>query len=851
MTGFRQLKFSVIWAVCFLLFSSGISIADVPQYISYQGKIMEDGISLTGSRTITFSLWSTDSGGDPSTGLFLWSETQTVAVIEGIYNVQLGDITSFPADLHTNDELFLQVNILHPTEGLQRLSPLMPLNSTMYALKAANADTLDGRDPSEFDQADHLINTENPHSVTASQLGAVTTETDPTVLTSVKDGISWTEVSNRPAGLDDGDDTGITSESDPTVLTSVKDGISWTEVSGRPAGLDDGDDVGITSETDPQVGTVNNISYVPRWNGSSLNSGTIYDNLINVGIGTNSPTEKLDVAGSINMSGSLKEDGEPVLKLGGGGGSNLILGKYSGSDSSTGYGNIIIGMNAGLANTTGGFNTFIGGYSGQSNTTGSNNIFIGYTTGMSNKTGNLNTFIGRGAGIYSKGSSNTFLGSDAGRQNLSGSGNIFIGTDAGYNETGSDKLYIDNSDTAEPLIYGEFDNDLMTINGALSVTGDINTSGVLTMDGTTVLDIDSTNNNTFLGENAGKDTTTGNNTFFGHKAGLINTTGDLNTFIGLQAGWTNQDGSGNTFLGHLAGWLNTSGSYNTFLGYGTGFKNTEGASNTFVGYLAGHSNEEGNLNTFLGYNAGYNETGSNKLYIDNSDTTEPLIYGDFSSDEVTINGRLGIGTTSPGAGLHIKRNDGEWEDSFAIFDTVAIDQDVGIRFNESGDYKGSLFHDAANDAIELVYKNGDYYRRLVLKSNGNVGIGTRDPNYDLDVRGTIGNNTTTYHSDRRWKKDVQPIVDSLDKVVSLQGVSFEWRGDDYPDMNFPDGEHLGLIAQDVEEVVSEVVHTNSDGYKSVEYANLVPLLIEALKEQQETISALAERLAELEKKIKK
>ena len=58
-----------------------------------------------------------------------------------------------------------------------------------------------------------------------------------------------------------------------------------------------------------------------------------------------------------------------------------------------------------------------------------------------------------------------------------GDSNIFIGYEAGYNETGSNKLYIHNSRTSNPLIYGEFDNGLVTINGDLSVTGTLNYSG--------------------------------------------------------------------------------------------------------------------------------------------------------------------------------------------------------------------------------------------------------------------------------------------------------------------------------------------------------------------------------------
>ncbi|MBI4121072.1 MAG: hypothetical protein HY457_02365 [Parcubacteria group bacterium] len=75
----------------------------------------------------------------------------------------------------------------------------------------------------------------------------ITSESDPTVTSSVKDGVSWSELSGIPSGFaDNTDNTGISSESDPTVPGSIKDGISWGEVSGRPSGLDDGDQVGLT-----------------------------------------------------------------------------------------------------------------------------------------------------------------------------------------------------------------------------------------------------------------------------------------------------------------------------------------------------------------------------------------------------------------------------------------------------------------------------------------------------------------------------------------------------------------------------------------------------------------------------
>lgn len=152
----------------------------------------------------------------------------------------------------------------------------------------------------------------------------------------------------------------------------------------------------------------------------------------------------------------------------------------------TGYYNTFIGGNAGNTNTTGAFNVFLGYQAGYLNTAGNNNTFIGLNAGYSNTTGSHNTFLGAGAGLNTTGDkniflgelagynnttgdNNTFLGYQAGYSNQSGIGNISLGYQAGYDETGSNKLYIDNSNTFSPLIYGEFDNDILAVNGKFGV----------------------------------------------------------------------------------------------------------------------------------------------------------------------------------------------------------------------------------------------------------------------------------------------------------------------------------------------------------------------------------------------
>ena len=115
----------------------------------------------------------------------------------------------------------------------------------------------------------------------------------------------------------------------------------------------------------------------------------------------------------------------------------------------------------------------------------------------------------------------------------------------------------------------------------------------------------------------------------------------------------------------------------------------------------------------------------------------------------------------------------------------------------------------------------------------------------LDVRGTMlaadinASGTVTQASDESLKDDVQVIENAVEKVGQMRGVTYVRN-----DME-DDSRHAGVIAQEVEAVLPEVV-SESDGIKSVAYGNMVGLLIEAVKEQQATIDALTKRVEELE-----
>ncbi|WP_415405721.1 tail fiber domain-containing protein [Sulfurovum sp. CS9] len=145
---------------------------------------------------------------------------------------------------------------------------------------------------------------------------------------------------------------------------------------------------------------------------------------------------------------------------------NAFSGSGSGYRNTTGDKNTFSGSGSGSNNTTGTENTFIGYLSGFNNTTGIENTFSGNESGYSNTTGNLNTFIGYTSGYsHTTGINNTFIGYGSGYFNQTGSHNVFLGGSAGFSESGSYKLYIDISTSSSPLIYGEFDNDLVRVNG--------------------------------------------------------------------------------------------------------------------------------------------------------------------------------------------------------------------------------------------------------------------------------------------------------------------------------------------------------------------------------------------------
>ena len=454
---------------------------------------------------------------------------------------------------------------------------------------------------------------------------------------------------------------------------------------------------------------------------------------------------------------------------------NVFIGRNTGVCNVSGYGNVAIGDYAGWK-TEGGQNVFIGANSGALNTTGDDNIHIGYNAGCESTTASCNIFLGRQVGKCAGTAANH---------------NTFLGNYTGYCITGTDNIFVGNRAGFDAL---------------------------------------AANHNIFLGKCSGANDTTGSdNIFLGQRSGQGVTTGCYNIYFGkcTAAGGT-ATGNCNIAMGRCAGYSLTSGYDNVMFGYDAGYNSVDAAHNVFIGKQAGCTNTSGGSNVAIGCQVSLpSATGSCQLAIGVG--TDRWITG-------TSDFNVGIGLTNPQSKLEV--NVGT---AVSAFD---IQGSAGQLFSVTNNLtSGSIFSVNDVSGIPSIDVDADGTIQLAPFSTTEfVGVGTTNPTTKLHVVGdtfVTGVVTATDFnstSDARLKTNVQVIDDPLEKVLQINGVSFNWIENDKPSM--------GVIADNIEEVVPELVSDTDP--KTVNYNGLIGLLIEVVKEQQTQIDSLNERLSRLE-----
>ncbi len=220
-----------------------------------------------------------------------------------------------------------------------------------------------------------------------------------------------------------------------------------------------------------------------------------------------------------------------------------------------------------------------------------------------------------------------------------------------------------------------------------------------------------------------------------------------------------------------------------------------------------------------------------------------------------IGGNVGIGTSAPNSTLTVGNSIGTIPGEISINPAFTSNEggQINIRKSLNGstaDWIIDQYGTTSSDARLRIFNSIAETNGITIMENGNIGMGSLTPSVRLQVAGDIIANSIAGSSDARFKTNITPIENPLQKVLQLRGVNFDWKTKEFPARSFSENRSVGFIAQEVEKVLPEIVQTekNVEGYKSVQYDKVVALLVEAIKEQQKQINRLQKQVKQLKKK---
>jgi hypothetical protein len=334
---------------------------------------------------------------------------------------------------------------------------------------------------------------------------------------------------------------------------------------------------------------------------------------------------------------------------------------------------------------------------------------------------------------------------------------------------------------------------------------------------------DTSNGNTFLGDDALVNNTTGsvntatgsgalfantngtNNTATGFWSLFSNTTGSSNTGLGTSALLSNTIGGGNTATGTTALYSNTTGSENTAVGLDALYSNTTGSDNTAVGVFALISNTTGFFNTATGFSALNNNTtgfdntaiGFQSLNWNITGSNNTAVGYGALSNHITGSNNIALGA---GAGESLS----------------AADNNIDIG-NPGADHDANTIRIGTTGVHTAVYFVGISTSPLTRGDAVAVGI---------DSNGRLGVRT----SSARYKENIKPMAKSSEAVLSLKPVTFRYRKELDP-IGIP---QFGLVAEDVAQVSPDLVSRDKEGKPyTVRYEAVNAMLLnEFLKEHR-------------------
>jgi hypothetical protein len=389
-----------------------------------------------------------------------------------------------------------------------------------------------------------------------------------------------------------------------------------------------------------------------------------------------------------------------------------------------------------------------------------------------------NFFFGPNAGY---GATNAyysnFFGSGAGQDAYNANNSNFFGLGAGNNATGA---YYSNflgnqagyqaTDASYSNFFGQY--------AGYSATDASNSNFFGNLAGSNATDASYSN---FFGYSAGHSATNASySNFFGQYAGSNATDASYSNFFGIFAGYQATDASFSNFFGISAGNNAYDASYSNFFGPSAGYRATNANNSNFFGSQAGYQATDASNSNFFGSNAGqYATNASNSIFIGSSAGSSDTVNNTTNSDNFSI--LIGPNTKTGG-----------FSNSIAL---------GGYTTNTA---TNQLMIGSATRPIDTLVLTG---------SGGNTCV--------LDV--TVASPSCS--SDETLKTNITDLSTStLENLLKVKTVSYNWK-------NYPDkGSQIGFLAQDLEQYFPEVVSVAPNGFKTVSYGGMTPILVEAMRE---------------------